>query len=296
MRPVNTTYQQRFEKVLRHIDTALDQELSIEQLSAIAAFSKFHFHRQFSAVFGLSVFSYVQLCRFKRAAHQLAFRPELSVIQIALAHAYDEPESFSRAFKKHTGQTPTEFRLSPQWEPWDKLHHNYRELRNQHMSMHYEFSDIKIIDFPAMPIAVREHRGDPVLLGNTIREFIHWRKQHQLSPKRYATFNILHTHPDEVAAADFRLDIATSVASNFTTTDPQIVLKEIPAGPCAVLRHRGSDAQLEQSIQFLYAQWLPQSGRELRNYPLFLQRLNFYPDVAESELLLDLFLPLAGDH
>lgn len=292
MSTANTTYQQRFEKVLRHIDTALDQELSIEQLGEIAAFSKFHFHRQFSAAFGLSAFNYVRLCRLKRAAHQLAFRSEMSVIEIALAHGYDEPESFSRAFKKHTGQTPTEFRKLPQWEAWETLHHRYRELRKQHMGMHYDFTQVRLVDFPAMPIAVREHHGNPALIGNTIRDFIQWRKQQQLSPKRYATFNILHTHPDEVAPADFRFDIATSVESNFSTMDTNIIVKQIPAGPCAVLRHVGSDDQLEQSIQFLYAQWLPQSGRELRDYPLFLQRHNFYPDVTENELTLDLFLPL----
>lgn len=285
---MNSPYQQRLKKVLQYIDTALGQELSIAQLSAVAAFSKFHFHRQFSAAFGISVFSYVQLCRLKRAAHQLAFRPGMSVIQIAIEHGYNEPESFSRAFKKHTGQTPK----SPQWEAWDTLQLNYRELRKQHMAMNYDFTQVRLVDFPAMPIAAREHRGNPALIGNTIREFIDWRKQHQLSPKHYATFNILHTHPDEVAAADFRFDIATSVESDFSTTDAHIVLKQITAGPCAVLRHVGSDDQLEQSIQFLYEQWLPQSGKELRDYPLFLQRHNFYPEVAESELILDLFLPL----
>jgi AraC family transcriptional regulator len=289
---MNNPYQQRLKKVLQYIDTTLDQKLSIEQLSAVAAFSKFHFHRQFSAAFGISVFSYVQLCRLKRAAHHLAFRPAMSVIQIAIAHGYDEPESFSRAFKRHTGQTPTEFRKSPRWEVWNTLQLNYRELRRQHMPMNYDVTQVRLVDFPAMPIAAREHRGNPALIGNTIREFIDWRKQHQLSPKRYATFNILHTHPDEVAAADFHFDIATSVKSDFSTTDAHIVLKQIPAGQCAVLRHVGSDDQLEQSIQFLYEQWLPQSGKELRDYPLFLQRHNFYPDVAESEIILDLFLPL----
>lgn len=289
---MNNSHPQRFKKVLQYIDTALDQELSIEELSAVAAFSKFHFHRQFSAAFGISVFSYVQLCRLKRAAHQLAFRPGMSVIQIAIEHGYNEPESFSRAFKRHTGQSPTAFRKSPHWEAWDVLQLNYRELRKQHMAMNYDFTQVRLVDFPTMSIAAREHRGHPALIGKTIREFIDWRKQQRLSPKRYATFNILHTHPDEVAPADFRFDIATSVETNFTTTDAHIVLKQIPAGPCAVLRHVGSDEQLEQSIQFLYAQWLPQSGRELRDYPLFLQRHNFYPDVAESELILDLFLPL----
>jgi hypothetical protein len=36
----------------------------------VAAFSKFHFHRQFTATFGLSVHRYVQLALLKRASHR----------------------------------------------------------------------------------------------------------------------------------------------------------------------------------------------------------------------------------
>jgi DNA gyrase inhibitor GyrI len=34
------------------------------------------------------------------------------------------------------------------------------------------------------------------------------------------------------------------------------------------------------------------SGEQPRNYPLFVQRLLFFPDVAEHDAVLDMFLPL----
>jgi AraC family transcriptional regulator len=39
---------------------------------------------------------------------------------------------------------------------------------------------------------------------------------------------------------------------------------------------------------------LPQSDEELRDFPLFFQRVSFFPDVAESEAVTDVFLPLKG--
>jgi AraC family transcriptional regulator len=66
----------------------------------------------------------------------------------------------------------------------------------------------------------------------------------------------------------------------------------IPAGRCALLRHRGSDDQLGRSIMHLYASWLPTSGEELRDFPLFMQRLKFFPDVPDSEAQTDIYLPL----
>lgn len=55
MKAALQNYQDRMRRVLDHIDRHLDGDLDLDGLSAVAAFSKFHFHRQFSATFGLSV-------------------------------------------------------------------------------------------------------------------------------------------------------------------------------------------------------------------------------------------------
>jgi AraC family transcriptional regulator len=64
------------------------------------------------------------------------------------------------------------------------------------------------------------------------------------------------------------------------------------AGRCAKLRHVGSDDTLAATFKYLYATWLPASGEEPRDFPLFLQRVTFFPDVAEHEAVTDVFLPL----
>ncbi|OWK21742.1 hypothetical protein AJ88_11230 [Mesorhizobium amorphae CCBAU 01583] len=56
-------YHARMQRVLDHIDQHLDDDLGLEALSGVAAFSKFHFHRQFTSTFGVSVHRYVQLAR-----------------------------------------------------------------------------------------------------------------------------------------------------------------------------------------------------------------------------------------
>ena len=96
-------YARRLQRVLRHIDEHLDDELSVEVLSGVAAFSKYHFHRQFAEVYGIGVARYVQLLRLKRAAYRLAFRRKEAVLQIALDSGYEGPEAFARAFKRMSG-------------------------------------------------------------------------------------------------------------------------------------------------------------------------------------------------
>jgi AraC family transcriptional regulator len=102
-------YRARFRKVLEYVDANLDGDLTPDRLCGVAAFSKYHFHRQFAALFGIGVYQYVQLRRLKRAAYQLAFRSHRPIIDIALGSGYERPGSFARAFKKSIGQSPSEF-------------------------------------------------------------------------------------------------------------------------------------------------------------------------------------------
>jgi AraC family transcriptional regulator len=292
---MNTTtadrYHERFRKVLEYIDTHLDEDLSVEKLGSVAAFSKYHFHRQFSELFGIGVYRYVQLCRLKRAGQQLAFRGD-SIIDIALESGYESAEAFSRAFKKALGQSPSEFREQPQWESWHALYQPSSELRRSHMKPQAQAEQIRIVPFPETRIAVLEHRGDPQRIGDTVRQFIAWRKQNHLPPKISATYNLLYDDPAAVAPENFRMDICAATDKEIPPNEYGVIAKTIPAGRCAVLRHVGSNDTLPATVHLLYAEWLPQSGEELRNFPLFFQRVIFFPDVAESEAVTDVFLPL----
>ncbi|MDD5034590.1 MAG: AraC family transcriptional regulator [Methylococcaceae bacterium] len=285
-------YRARFRKVLEYIDANLDDELGVQQLSGIAAFSKYHFHRQFSALFGIGVYRYIQLCRLKRASYQLAFRNHSPIIEIALVNGYEGPESFARAFKKSIGQTPSDFRKRPQWNPWYATYQPLCELRNQHMKSEKQAERVRIVEFTDTKVAAFEHRGDPRLVGNSVRRFIEWRKQNRLPPRLSATFNIVYNDPEEVAPEDYRIDLCAATDDEWADDPFGMVSKTIPAGRCAVLRHVGSEDTLGQTARYLYSEWLPQSGEELRDFPMYFQRVVFFPDVAENEAVTDVFLPL----
>ena len=49
---------------------------------------------------------------------------------------------------------------------------------------------------------------------------------------------------------------------------------------------------LGPAATFLYARWLPASGEELRDFPLYARRVRFFPDVPKHETITDLHLPV----
>lgn len=283
-------YQERLVRVLEFIDSHLDESLSVESLSDIAAFSKFHFHRQFYTFFGVNVSKLIQLSRLNRAVQQLAYR-DLPIIEIALNNGYESPEAFTRAFKKTVGQTPSEFRTAPQWKTWESIYEPIRALRMTHMIANVQ-RRVDIITTADIKIAVLEHRGDPNHIGDSIRKFIEWRKQNKLHPGKHATFNILYDDPETVESSQYRHDLCVTTDMEISASPGGMVSKVIPGGRCAVLRHTGSDDLLKASVCYLYSTWLPENGEELRDFPLYLQRVKFFPDVPENEAIVDIFLPL----
>lgn len=284
-------YHARMQRVLDHIDRHLDGDLGLDALSGIAAFSKHHFHRQFSATFGLSVHRYVQLARMKRASYQLAFRNTGNVTDIAMDAGYDAPDAFARMFRQRIGQSPSDFRKSPDWEPWLAAFGPFTTARNTYMST-YSTEDVSIRDFPATPVAVMEHRGDPGHVYDTVRRFIDWRRANRLGREIGATFTVFHSDPRTTPPEEFRLDLCAATDREISANRAGVEPGLLPAGRCAVLRVIGGSDNLEAPALFLYREWLPASGEEPRDFPPFCQRVTMYPDVPEHEAITDLFLPI----
>lgn len=278
-------YRERFNKVFDYIDRHLAGALSVEQLSQVAHFSKFHFHRQFSDYCGISVIRYIQLIRLKHASYRLAFSSD-RITEIALDARFENPESFSRTFKNTFGQTPSEFRKQPKWQPWSERYQFPNRDRKKTM-------EVKISNFKQTKIAVLEHLGAPTLVNDSVKIFIDWRKSSGLSPVQTSqSFGIVYDNPDTTPPDNFRFDICGSVSQDVPTNSQGIINKSIPDGRCAVVRHLGSHDRLGESIYCLYREWLPSSGEELRDFPLFFHYLNLMPDTPEHELVTDIHLPL----
>ncbi|NHB92309.1 AraC family transcriptional regulator [Photorhabdus cinerea] len=280
-------YVKRFDQVFGYIERHLDEPLTLEQLSDVANFSRYHFHRQFANYCGIPVGRYIQLMRLKRASYRLAFNPLEKIIDIALDAGFQNPESFSRAFKQSFGLTPSQFRKQPDWACWHQRIPEQKRTRTQTMN-------VKIVNFPETRVAILSHHGQSELVNATAARFIEWRKTTGLSPVATSqTYGIAPHDPVTTKGEDFRFDICGTVEVPIQE-DNLFGIRNgtIPGGCCAVVRHHGLHDSLSESARYLYRDWLPASGEELRDFPLYFHYLNFVHEVAVHELLTDIYLPL----
>ena len=154
--------------------------------------------------------------------------------------------------------------------------------------------DVTIRDIPPTPVAIMEHRGDRAMLGTTIERFKAWCKIADLSPETgRSSFMVFRSERCPANPADYSMDLCVGTDQPIEANDEGMKAGVIPGGRCAVLRYPGNTNNLEPAALYLYRDWLPDSGEEARDFPIYCQRrLSLIPEMAAHEVVLELFLPL----
>lgn len=97
------------QNAINYIEEHLTQELDYEAIARESFSSPFHFQRCFSILCGYTLGEYIRNRRLTLAGAELANTRE-RVIDVAYKYGYESPESFSKAFQKFHGITPSQAR------------------------------------------------------------------------------------------------------------------------------------------------------------------------------------------
>ena len=91
------------------VDTHCTEDITLDEISKIAGFSKYHFTRLFKQFTNNTFYKYLNQKRIELALTLLA-DPNISVTETAMQSGFANPSTFIRVFKAEKGCTPTEFR------------------------------------------------------------------------------------------------------------------------------------------------------------------------------------------
>ena len=95
------------QKAIDYVEEHITEKIDYEAVAKEALSSVFHFQRVFGIMCGMTLGDYIRMRRLTLAAQEL-MDTDAKIIDIALKYGYDTPESFTRAFSKFHGFTPTE--------------------------------------------------------------------------------------------------------------------------------------------------------------------------------------------
>ena len=103
----------RLRRVIERMRAALDEDLPIERLAEISGLGASQFARSFRHATGQPPHRYLTGLRMERA-QLLLETTDLPVIEIGFRCGFTQASHFATAFRRHTGQTPRDWRLNRQ--------------------------------------------------------------------------------------------------------------------------------------------------------------------------------------
>jgi AraC family transcriptional regulator len=109
-------YTRLINKTEDYIETNLDKRITLTDVANNVNFSEYHFHRIFSKYSNETLKQFTTRIKMERSAIYLAINSDISITEIAFKYGYSSSSSYNKAFKKHYGVSPTEFRKEQEWK------------------------------------------------------------------------------------------------------------------------------------------------------------------------------------
>ncbi len=275
-------YLRRINQVLEYINSHLDEDMDLKKLSEISNFSEFHFHRIFKAFQQETISAYITRIRVETAARLIRYS-DLPIETIAYNVGYGMPSSLSKSFKQLCGISPTEYRKNK----------DYFIMKREELNPELKLKAPKIIDLETKTaiyirlIGVYSELDFPGAFGK-LWSFV---KEQKLYSAGIEHIGIYHDDPKVTEGNKLRSDVCLVVHKPIQPKG-EIGVKEIPGGKYAVFTYQGPYTNLEIVYDTIFSKWLPESGCELRNVPMFEKYTNDPERTEVEKLKTDIYIPI----
>lgn len=237
-------------EALRYMERHLLEEADSAQAARHVGISRFYLERTFAALTGMSVSEYIRARRLTLAGQELLAN-DTKVIDLALQYGYDTPESFTKAFSRFHGVTPSSARrLSTQLRCQNPLAISIKMEGATRMNY-------KIEPMEAFTVAGVERMFRMDSSQQEIPKF--WQEffEQGLQQKVCPVFGICF---DADAEGNFPYLIADAIKPG-VELPKGLVTREVPAHLWAKFACVGAmPAAVQNVTKQIYSEWLPTNG------------------------------------
>ncbi|MEA4823708.1 MAG: AraC family transcriptional regulator [Clostridiaceae bacterium] len=98
-------------RAMEYIEATISDEEALSSVADVTCYSPYHFQRIFNYITGMPLSEYIRRRKMSLAAMELQGGSD-KIIDVAVKYGYDSADSFTRAFVKQHGITPTAARKS----------------------------------------------------------------------------------------------------------------------------------------------------------------------------------------
>lgn len=237
------------QNALHYIEENIAEELNAEDIAARAYISAFHFQRVFSILCGVSLGEYIRLRRLTLAGSELSADPSSRVIDIAVKYGYDSPDSFTKAFTRFHGISPSSAK-----EKGASLK-TFAPLRIKLTLEGGSIMEYRIVEKPAFTVIGMAKKFS---MDNSYQEIPKFWSEHYSQGKNSIIVGMYGVCIDN---CEDKGQFEYMIADNYTPWEeiPEgCVTRTIPAHTWAIFPCRGKMPTALQSVNTdIFKEWLP---------------------------------------
>ncbi len=313
-------YLSRINRVIDHIAAHIDEDLSLETLARVANFSPYHFHRIFRAMIGETLSRFIARLRIEKASLQLIYQSKKSITEVAFDCGFTSSAAFARAFREAFGMSASQWR-SGGYKNHGK-HGKANDNQNQTFSkMRKDFDlppmyidpvtnhprwEVTMLDGSKIEVEVRDvlemhiayirhigpYAGDVELFRSLFEKLMHWAGPRSLL--RFPETKVMAIYHDDPKITDpdkLRTDCCITVPAD-AEVDGEIGKATVPAGLTAMARFELASDEYPHAWNFVFGQWLPQSGYQPDNRPCYELYHNNPDEHPEGKCIVSICVPV----
>jgi AraC family transcriptional regulator len=277
-------------RAIRFIEKNLCEDIKTAEVAQETAFSKYHFHRIFLAVTGNTIADYIRRRRLTNAAFELV-ESDKKIIDIALDHCFETPESFSRAFRRMYGVTPKKYRDQKPFTVYlhqTKIDENFIRHLKGGITIEPEIIQMDKFKIVGMKYYGENKNNEINRLWDQFNASVNEIKNSPCGDVRYG---ICYPIENFAEKGEFEY-IAAIEVSNLNDIPEGMVGRTIQGQVYAVFTHKGSPEKIAETYKYIYGTWHPKSGYSLLKAPDFeYYDERFNPDIEEDSEF-DVYIPI----
>ncbi len=287
------------QKAIDYVEEHLTESIDLETVAAQTFVSSYHFHRVFSILCGLTLGEYIRLRRLTLAGVELA-EEKTKVIDIALKYGYESPDSFTKAFQKFHGISPSQARVeSAGLKSFSRLSVKISlegaNVMDYKIEKRPEMTIVGISKiFDGSPKERDKQQHDFMVNGDT--RFVRYALQ-GLSKDCTVEYAVI----SDVGAEQYRFTIGTRIPNYYVEhlQEPcgryaeQLDIIKIPANTYVCMETKRSVFCMDEHLELyrqLVEEWLPSSGYIFANAPEITIMRSF--EDAKDNCYVELLIPI----
>lgn len=269
-----------------YIEGNITEDLTVGRIAGKVNTSAFYFQRGFSMLCGYTVGEYVRMRRLSIAGEEL-LSSDVKVVDLAIKYGYDSPDSFTKAFTRFHGSTPTDVRRGgAMLKSFAPLH--IKLILDGGSTMEYKIEEKKA--FKVMGISkVFSYEN-----ANTdVPRF--WDEAFLQAEERPVEGMYGVCFDEEMAGNRFRYMIADDYDAK-KAEKKKLDVHEIKAHTWAVFPCRGPmPLPLQEVNRRIFSEWLPASSYEIAegyNIEYYSNPADFKMGMQDPEYYAEVWIPV----